>query len=242
MNLQPAAALGWLDARVEALLRAGVGAIQLRAKPAGHRTLGGGLAEPAEPSARLDGAMDAIGQRCADAGVPVVVNDHLRWGLENADRPGLWGIHLGQGDFVGNEIPSSDTEDQSGVLDGDLSELRRRGLGWGLSTHGLSQVEAALGMAADLRPDYLGFGPVYPTASKADAEPCVGIEGLGTVARRSKGDPAPLPIVAIGGIDAHSARACLDAGATFVAGISAVDGADADAVFASTRRLIEGLR
>ena len=28
------------------------------------------------------------------------------------------------------------------------------------------------------KPDYVGFGPIFPTASKADREPAVGVEGL----------------------------------------------------------------
>lgn len=84
-------------------------------------------------------------------------------------------------------------------------------LGW--STHDLAQVAAA----QDLPIDYLGFGPVFGTTTKANPDPVVGLEGLSAAARASR-----LPLVAIGGLDAPRARACLDAGARAVAVVSAL--------------------
>ncbi len=65
--------------------------------------------------------------------------------------------------------------------------------------------------------DYLGTGPVFATASKENAKPVIGLDGLRAVAARS-----PVPVVAIGGIDQHTAAACLEAGAAGVAVISSV--------------------
>ena len=63
---------------------------------------------------------------------------------------------------------------------------------------------------------YLGAGPVWETPSKPDAEPTIGLEGLRAIA-----DAVSIPVVAIGGIDASNARACIDAGAAGVAVIRA---------------------
>ncbi|MFN8626995.1 MAG: thiamine phosphate synthase [Candidatus Binatia bacterium] len=78
----------------------------------------------------------------------------------------------------------------------------------GLSTHNAAQVEAAVraGMV-----NYIGFGPIFPTASKARADPAQGLEGL----RRLRHDA--LPLVAIGGITARTTPDVLAAGADAVA-------------------------
>jgi thiamine-phosphate pyrophosphorylase len=65
--------------------------------------------------------------------------------------------------------------------------------------------------------DYVGFGPVYPTASKADAAPAGGLDLLRHVA-----EVIPLPIVAIGSITTANAPLVIKAGAHGIAVISAV--------------------
>jgi thiamine-phosphate pyrophosphorylase len=65
----------------------------------------------------------------------------------------------------------------------------------GVSTHTEAEVEAALVE----RPDYVAFGPVFPTASKDRPEPAVGLDGLALAFERCKA--ASVPLVAIGGID-----------------------------------------
>jgi len=64
--------------------------------------------------------------------------------------------------------------------------------------------------------DYLLFGSIFPTASKPDAAPAAGIDRLREAAHRS-----PVPVIAIGGIDADRAAACVEAGAAGVAAIGA---------------------
>jgi thiamine-phosphate diphosphorylase len=71
--------------------------------------------------------------------------------------------------------------------------------------------------------DYLGVGPVYGTATKADAPGILGLDGLGAVVRAIGG---AVPVVGIGGIRAENAAAVLAAGAAGVAVISAVVGAE----------------
>lgn len=121
------------------------------------------------------------------------------------DRPdiarlvGADGVHLGQEDMP----PSAARK----VL-GDDAII-------GLSTHNVDDVWAA----RDEPVDYIGFGPVFPTASKHDTAPVVGIDGL-----REAASEASVPVVAIGGIDAARAPAALGAGARAVAMIGAVCG------------------
>ncbi len=83
----------------------------------------------------------------------------------------------------------------------------------GLSTHSLADVQAAQGEPVD----YLGFGPIFTTRSKRDAEPAVGPVGLAEAARASR-----LPLVAIGGISRETAGAVRGAGARWVAFIGAL--------------------
>ncbi|MCL5745575.1 MAG: thiamine phosphate synthase, partial [Acidobacteria bacterium] len=81
----------------------------------------------------------------------------------------------------------------------------------GFSTHNPEQFAAALEEPAD----YLAFGPVFPTATKVNPDPVVGIDAL-----RSLRDSTDRPIVAIGGITRLNARAVLGAGADSVAVIA----------------------
>lgn len=76
--------------------------------------------------------------------------------------------------------------------------------------------------AARAGADYVGVGPVYPTATKPDARTPIGIDGLATAAQAAQG----LPTVAIGGITRANARGVLEAGADYVAVVSAVCHAD----------------
>jgi len=117
--------------------------------------------------------------RCRAAGCRLFANDRP----DLAILAGTDGVHVGQDD-----VP--------------VAEVRRLWpkLALGVSTHSLGQLEAALAE----RPDYVAFGPVFATASKADPEPCVGLEGLGAAHERAA--RAGVPLVAIGGIDLARAR------------------------------------
>ena len=65
--------------------------------------------------------------------------------------------------------------------------------------------------------DYITFSPIFPTASKPDAQPA-GLPALGHVVAVVR----PLPVVALGGIDAKNAASCIEAGARAVAVIGSV--------------------
>lgn len=108
------------------------------------------------------------------------------------------GVHVGQQD-----LPPRDAR---AVL-GD-------GVAIGQSTHNASQLAVA---DTDSAVDVIAVGPVFPTRSKADAAPVVGLERVRDARRATS-----KPLVAIGGIDATNASAVLEAGADTVAVLGAV--------------------
>ena len=65
--------------------------------------------------------------------------------------------------------------------------------------------------------DYIGFGPIYGTTSKPDAEMAKGLERL-----RRMCDIAACPVIAIGGIGVETAADVIHAGAHGIAVISAI--------------------
>jgi thiamine-phosphate pyrophosphorylase len=81
--------------------------------------------------------------------------------------------------------------------------------------------------------DYLGFGAMYATPTKQDAE-YAGPAMLAEVRRRVR-----LPIVAIGGITEANLSPVRDSGADLIAVVSAIAGAPDPA--AAARRLLAGL-
>jgi thiamine-phosphate pyrophosphorylase len=81
----------------------------------------------------------------------------------------------------------------------------------GVSTHNSEQVKEADRTSVD----YIAIGPVFETASKANPDPAVGLEGVHqarTLTRK--------PLVAIGGINRQNCRSIIEAGADSVAVIS----------------------
>jgi len=87
----------------------------------------------------------------------------------------------------------------------------------GASTHDADAVSAAAAAGAD----YVTLSPVFVTASKPGYGPALGVAPLGSIARR-----APIPVIALGGIDAGNAGACMAAGAAGVAVMGGVMRAD----------------
>jgi thiamine-phosphate pyrophosphorylase len=135
---------------------------------------------------------------CDRAQVPLCINDGLDVAL--AVRADI--VHLGQGD-----LPLADARRA-------CAAAQSSHLAIGISTHDLAEAQAADAGGAD----YIGFGPVFPTRSKADASPAAGLEALREVA-----DVVRLPIVAIGGITPENAGSVAAAGATAAAVIAGVD-------------------
>jgi len=123
-----------------------------------------------------------------------IVNDDVTIAREvDAD-----GVHLGQGDM-------------------SLAEARKiwdtPGKIFGLSTHSEAQAEAAI----EQKPDYIGIGPIFPTPTKAIADPDLGIERTGAIAKAT-----PLPHVVLGGIDETNLAEILKAGAINYCAVRAI--------------------
>lgn len=100
-------------------------------------------------------------------------------------------LHLGQDDI--------DIEEARSIV-GDMKI--------GLSTHSVEQAKNALAK----NPDYIGFGPIYPTNAKAKPDAPVGVELLKEVLGFST-----VPVVAIGGIFPENIHEVINAGAKNIA-------------------------
>jgi thiamine-phosphate pyrophosphorylase len=121
-------------------------------------------------------------------GVSFLVNDRP----DIAFLCGASGVHVGQEDF--------DVE-QARAVAGPGKRV-------GVSTHNLAQFRTAAVTSAD----YIAVGPIFPTFTKANPDPVVGIEFIRQV--RTLTDKA---IVAIGGITLEGAAGVIEAGADAVA-------------------------
>ena len=89
--------------------------------------------------------------------------------------------------------------------------------------------------AAHAGADYVTLSPIFATASKPGHGPALGPDGLAHVAAR-----LAVPVIALAGVGADNAAACLDAGAAGVAAMGAVMRA-ADPR-AATATLIDGIK
>ena len=154
--------------------------------------------------AAVEGGATVVQLRVKGAGTPEVVAAGQGFGalpatfvvnddVEAALQLGADGVHLGRGDEGAERA---------------LAE----GLLLGLSASSVEEAREAERRGAA----YVGAGPVWATPSKADADPPVGLGGLGEICRA-----VAIPVVAIGGIDASNAADCIRAGAAGVAVIRA---------------------
>lgn len=87
----------------------------------------------------------------------------------------------------------------------------------GISAHNRNEAEHAAALGAD----YVTLSPIFETQSKPGYGPALGLRGLSAVART-----VPIPVLALGGIDAGNAAHCLAAGAAGVAIMGAAMRAD----------------
>jgi thiamine-phosphate pyrophosphorylase len=121
--------------------------------------------------------------------VIVVMNDDV----EAAAALGV-AVHLGQGD------PGTEA-------------ARREGIPFGRSAATVLEAREAEASGAL----YVGAGAVWPTPSKSDTGPPIGLDGLSAICAAVR-----IPVVAIGGVDSGNAGLCIAAGASGVAVIRGV--------------------
>ena len=130
---------------------------------------------------------------CTQHAVPLIVNDRADIALAvNAE-----GTHFGQDDMpvaIGRRIFSPEN-----II--------------GASARTDESVLNAISEGAD----YIGYGPIFQTSSKTDAEKPKGLERLRLICEIAK-----CPVIAIGGITLQTAAAVIRAGAHGIAVISAV--------------------
>ncbi len=126
------------------------------------------------------------------------------------------GVHVGQGD---RPVP-------------DVRRLYPSLRIVGLSTHNPEQARRAI----DVRPDYIGVGPVFATPTKKIPDPTLGVETAGRMIAS-----VPFPAVAIGGLNLDTLPAVLAAGARNFAVVRAVCGAsDPYAAIREIQRMAKG--
>jgi len=133
----------------------------------------------------------------AAGGVPFILNDHPHL----VPSIGADGAHVGQDD-----LPVADARWRAGrALAGEVPPPLI-----GKSTHSLAQAVAA----AESGADYLGFGPLYTTATKP-GRPAIGLADIAEVHRL-----VSIPIFCIGGVNLQTLDAVIAAGARRVVIVS----------------------
>ena len=163
----------------------GVEIVQLRAKEASDL--------------QIEGFAQRVAPILADAGVPLIINDHP----ELVPAVGAQGAHVGQDDLGVEEARWR----AGRSLEGELPPA------WiGKSTHSVEQAVRAEQEGAD----YIGFGPLFATPTKP-GRPAIGMEEIRRVHELVK-----IPIFCIGGIKLENLENVLAAGAQRVVIVSGI--------------------
>jgi thiamine-phosphate pyrophosphorylase len=147
----------------------------------------------------VEGLAGSVAEVLSGTGVPLILNDFPQL----VPSVGADGAHVGQEDHA-----VADARWRAGrALAGEVPPVLI-----GKSTHALAQAEAAQAEGAD----YIGFGPLYPTPTKA-GRPAIGLEEIAEVHRR-----VTVPIFCIGGVKRENLEAVLGAGARRVVIVSGI--------------------
>lgn len=153
----------------------------------------------------------ALKEVLAETTVPLLINDQVDVAMAvQAD-----GVHVGQSDLPVDVVRK---------LIGTEKMI-------GLSVSNASQMQSVPWEQVD----YLGIGPIYPTNSKSDAAPVLGVEQLQKLVQSKQ-----CPAVAIGGINRSNITQVMQTGVDGVAVISAIC-AQPD-VGAATQQLLQQIR
>jgi thiamine-phosphate pyrophosphorylase len=201
----PADSIEALIQKIAEVAAAGVDWVQIREKD----LTAGELASLTRQALRIAARSSA---KCSSS-IRVLVNDRLDVAI--AERAG--GVHLGE-----KSLPVREAKRLI------QSALAKQAVGKsflvGASCHSLEAAKAAEHDGAD----YIFFGPIFATPSKAAFGAPQGLDRLREVCR-----DASIAIIAIGGITLGNAAACIDAGA---AGIAAIR------LFQETRNAVDVVR
>lgn len=127
-------------------------------------------------------------------GVPLIIDDHVDIAL----LCGADGVHVGQADIRPEDVRA---------LLGPKAVI-------GLSVGSVDEIPAE-----DAPIDYIGCGPIFPTATKKDAGKALGLDGLSEIKSLTT-----YPIVAIGGIGKTNAASVMETGVEGIAVVSAICG------------------
>ncbi|MHA1248986.1 MAG: thiamine phosphate synthase [Candidatus Helarchaeota archaeon] len=147
--------------------------------------------------------------------IPLIINDRV----DIAYASDADGVHLGQSD-----LPIKYAR-----------EILGKNKIIGLSVNTVKQAIEAEKSGAD----YIAISPVFPTPTKVDIDPPVGLEGI-PIIRES----VNIPIVGIGGINKNNAKKVIEAGCDGVAVVSAIMGAKDPKLAASEllNEVLDGLK
>jgi thiamine-phosphate pyrophosphorylase len=188
-GVAPEAWFSALIQKIEQVASAGVDWVQIREKDLSAREL-------AALTRQILWSTAASSKR---RGVQILVNDRLDVALaEHAD-----GVHLGE-----KSLPVQEAKRlvQSSSLQGSASG----DFLFGVSCHSLKAAQVAESFGAN----YIFFGPVFATPSKAAFGAPQGLDRLAEVCRA-----VAIPVIAIGGITLQNAASCIHAGAAGLAAI-----------------------
>lgn len=141
------------------------------------------------PEDRLRAEIRRAKTVCAEHRCQLIINDYWQIAIDE----GCDFVHLGQEDLAS----------------ADVAAIRAAGMKLGLSTHDEAELETALAA----KPDYVALGPVWPTILKKMKWAPQGVERLATWKARI----APLPLVAIGGLNPDRLPAVFENGANSAA-------------------------
>jgi len=155
-----------------------------------------------------------IRELTADFGAAFIVNDDLHL----AQAVSADGVHVGQDDLPVEKV----------------REIVGSQMIIGLSTHSPEQADIAVSLGVD----YIGVGPIFRTFTKKDVCEPVGLEYLDYVVGNLH-----IPFVAIGGIKQHNIGKVAEHGATCIALVSEIVGAqDIGATITALRSEIQSTR
>lgn len=130
---------------------------------------------------------------CREAGATFIIDDRV----ELVEQIGADGVHLGK-----NDMPIAEARE---LLGPDFIV--------GGTANTFADVQAHYKAGAD----YIGCGPFRFTTTKEKLSPVLGLEGYRAIVAQMHAEGIPLPIVAIGGIEAEDIPAILVTGVTGVA-------------------------